>query len=102
MYTPSLHSRSTCQLRHTLAPLATAILISLLGVLPPSSLVWAQGSAQNSGRAIDIPAGPLGPALARYAQHMQVLLSFPPPKPMAFRPLAYKESIALTRVLHSS
>ena len=78
MYPPSLHSRSTCQPRHTLAPLATAILISLLGVLPPSSLVWAQGSAQNSGRAIDIPAGPLGPALARYAQHMQVLLSFPP------------------------
>lgn len=78
MYTPSLHSRGTCQPRHTLAPLATAILISLLGVLPPRSLVWAQGSAQNSGRAINIPAGPLGPALARYAQHMQVLLSFPP------------------------
>ncbi|MFP3759141.1 STN domain-containing protein, partial [Cupriavidus sp. SIMBA_020] len=29
-------------------------------------------------RAVDIPAGPLGPALAAYAQRMRVLLSFRP------------------------
>ena len=78
MHTRSPRPLRVSQTRPVLVPLATAVLVSLLGALPPGSSAWAQASMQHSVRAVDIPAGPLGPALARYAQQMQVLLSFQP------------------------
>ncbi|KOQ22651.1 TonB-dependent outer membrane receptor [Achromobacter xylosoxidans] len=78
MHAPTRRPLAPRQDGPRLAGLALALLSALAGTMLCPAAALAQPALQADSRAVDIPAGPLGPALAAYAQRMRVLLSFRP------------------------
>jgi len=69
------------QLISTMARPRTALLAALLAVWLIGGLAWAQPAAAatpSASATYDIPAGPLGQALARFAEQSGLSLSFDP------------------------
>lgn len=79
MSMPFLSSRPATRSVHRLNAVAALILASMVGGVLSPSAVQAQVSPEIvTSDAFNVPAGPLGTALASFAQQAKVLLSFDP------------------------